>query len=942
MVEVVRIVALTDDPKLGEELRRELPGDRLTLAPDLASARRALARGPAVLLLADDERLRAVGALIDEVEPGTPIVVLDAEPDQPALTAAIETGRIADVVALPWRPGTLRAALARARRMAALADEVDRQRRAGEDGGRLHRMIDSMADGLLLADLSSDTCTINIAARHMLGIPADQAVTRQYLKDRLGFYPFDLVVASRPSGGAPPSPLREELHVNGQVLSSIVTPVLDEADDLVGVVVVLRDITEDKEAARRQQEFISLVSHELRTPLTSITGALDIVLSDFAGKIADKQRRYLQMARDSCKRLNLIVDDLLDVARSEAGKVSLRLQPLALDQLGHDVAERFRSAAEAKEVELEVSAEGEVRILGDADRLTQVLNNLISNAIKFTPLGGRIIVEVFGPRVAAGHVGVSVFNNGEPIAEEERERIFDKIDQLSATRRLGGTGLGLATSRAIVEAHSGRIWVESASEGTKFVFTLPAAPTEETAQDDKKHEPDSAPTGERATVLLVDDDPYSHYILKGILMAAGHDVVVAEDADTALGIVRARPPKLAIIDADMQRSDPLALVEIFEHDPDCRKVGVVLLGRAGLREQALAAGADEVVDKPIDPARLRIACARLIAESGRARAPRILVVDDEPTIRSICRDVLENAGYQVRTGADGESAIVEARWFKPDLLLIDVMMRDMDGFAAAERFRAEPATQMTPIIFLSARADTADKVRAFRIGAEDYIVKPFDAAELVARVSKALERHSRELGASPTTQLPGSDAIEAEIERRLADGGDHAFCYLDLDNLKAFNDYYGYAKADGMIRQTGALIRTLVAREGNPGDFIGHIAGDDFVFITTRARVDQICRAICASYGRLAPFYYDKVDRERGYIETKDRFGQMRQFPIMSLSIAAVTLGQSSATTFSELAAAAAEGKKLAKAMPGNTYVRDGVPVIGEPAPSRPATVTGY
>jgi GGDEF domain-containing protein len=233
-------------------------------------------------------------------------------------------------------------------------------------------------------------------------------------------------------------------------------------------------------------------------------------------------------------------------------------------------------------------------------------------------------------------------------------------------------------------------------------------------------------------------------------------------------------------------------------------------------------------------------------------------------------------------------------------------------------------------------------VRAFRIGAEDYIVKPFDAAELVARVGKALERHSRELGASPTTQLPGSDAIEAEIERRLAEGGDHAFGYLDLDNLKAFNDYYGYAKADGMIRQTGALLRTIVGREGTAGDFIGHIAGDDFVFITTRARVDHVCRAFCASFARLVPFYYDKEDRERGHISTKDRFGVQREFPIMSVSIAAVTLGQSHATTFSELAEAAAEGKKLAKSLPGNSYVRDGEIILGDVPNNRSATTLGY
>jgi PleD family two-component response regulator len=316
-----------------------------------------------------------------------------------------------------------------------------------------------------------------------------------------------------------------------------------------------------------------------------------------------------------------------------------------------------------------------------------------------------------------------------------------------------------------------------------------------------------------------------------------------------------------------------------------------------------------------------------------------MVVDDDASIRAICREVLEHAGYTVRDASSSEIALAEVRRFRPDLILLDVMMPVVDGFRTAERLRADSATGMTPIIFLSAKGDTADKVRAFRSGAEDYVVKPFDAAELVARVGKALERQARELGASPTTQLPGADAIETEIERRLREGGAElarsVCCYLDLDNLKAFNDYYGYAKADGVIRQTADLMRAHVTGTGaagiagSEGDFIGHIAGDDFVFVTSAERVDAVCTQICQRFDQLIPLYYDRDDRARGYIETKDRFGVMRRFPIMSLSIAAISLSR--ATSFSDLATLAAAGKKLAKQLAGSSYVRDGAAVIGRP-----------
>ena len=166
------------------------------------------------------------------------------------------------------------------------------------------------------------------------------------------------------------------------------------------------------------------------------------------------------------------------------------------------------------------------------------------------------------------------------------------------------------------------------------------------------------------------------------------------------------------------------------------------------------------------------------------------------------------------------------------------------------------------------------------------------------------------------------------MERRLGQR-EAAFCYLDLDNLKAYNDYYGYAKADGIIRQTGDIARDVVASKGSPSDFIGHIAGDDFVVITTVERVDAVCQAICSEFDRLVPLYYDKLDRQRGYIETKDRYDIMRRFPLMSISVAVITGEKQEFSSYSELATAAAAGKKMAKAVPGSSYVRDGKVLLG-------------
>jgi signal transduction histidine kinase/DNA-binding response OmpR family regulator len=766
-------------------------------------------------------------------------------------------------------------------------------------------------------------------------IALDATVDTSYLKDTVGFYPFDLAAAA--SDG---QPVREEVRIGDRVLHSVVTPLRDAAG-VSGAIVILRDLGDTADIARRRAEFAQVMSHELRTPLTSIAGALDIVLSGYAGTLSDRQLRYVEMARQAATRMNQLVDQLLDLARAQAGSITIAAAPVQLERLAREVIVRYRGAASVKQLTIVLGASADdISTLGDPERLSQVLGNLLTNAIRFAPTGGVIDVQVFGPSLSEDVVGVSVYNSGEPIAPEDRERVFEPFS--ASSRRVGGTALGLSISRTIVEAHGGRIWVESGATGTKFVFTLPVS-----AKSDKVVPPTPEPgprrrgLGEGSSALVIDDDPRRALLLKGLLMSLTDRVLVANDVDGALAIARTERPALAVLSSGMSRADDL--LSILEYDPDTAKTAVMVVGDGERRADFIAAGADDVLDFPIQPAMFRDACLRLV-ESGRREAPRVLVVDDDASIRAICREVLELGGYQVRDAGSADAALAEARRFRPDMIVLDVLMPGIDGYRCAEMIRSDTAIGMAPIMFLSARGDTADKVRAFRSGAEDYMVKPFDAAELLARVGKALDRQARELGASPTTGLPGADAIQAEIERRIETYDTTAVaCYLDLDNLKAFNDYYGYAKANAVIRQTGDVIRQVIQRRGSPGDFIGHIAGDDFVFITSADCVDNVCSAICERFDQVIRLYYDPADRESGFIETKDRFGIQRRFPIMSVSIAAITISPSGSNmrdgaqrprvrTYAALAEVAAVGKRSAKAIPGSTYVRDGQTILPQRA----------
>ena len=771
----------------------------------------------------------------------------------------------------------------------------------------------AMADGAIVANTRTGEVFVNRVAREMLGIPADVTVDAAYLKDSVGFYPFELAVAATDG-----RPIREEVRIGERALHSVVTPLYD-GDGALGAVVVLRDLGDTAELTRRRAEFAQVMSHELRTPLTSVAGALDILLSGHGGPLSERHLRYVDMARQATTRMNQLVDQLLDLARAQAGSITVALAPVQLDRLAREVIDRYRGAAATKQLTIVLGASADdISILGDPERLSQVLGNLLTNAIRFAPTGGVIDVQVFGPPLSRDAVGVSVFNSGDPIALEDRERVFEPFS--ASSRRVGGTALGLSISRSIVEAHGGRIWVEAEPTGTKFVFTLPTTAMPERPVEQPIEQPRRRGLGDGACALVADDDPRRALLLKGLLMALTDRVLVANDVDTALAIGRAEHPAIAVVAGAM--ADAVALIAILDHDPDTAKTAIMVVGDGERRADLLAAGANDLLDFPIQPAVFREACIRLV-ESGRREAPRVLVIDDDPSIRQICREVLEIGGYQVRDAASANAALAEARRFRPDMILLDVLMPGIDGYRCAEMLRSDSAIGMAPIMFLSARSDTADKVRAFRSGAEDYMVKPFDADELLARVAKALDRQARELGASPTTQLPGADAIQAEIERRIGMGdATSVACYLDLDNLKAFNDYYGYAKANAVIRQTGDVIRHVMSRSGAAGDFIGHIAGDDFVFVTTAERVDEVCRGICTRFDHLIQLYYDATDRDHGYIETSDRFGVQRRFPIMSVSVAAISLAR--ARSYAALSELAADGKRAAKAIPGSTYVRDG------------------
>jgi diguanylate cyclase (GGDEF)-like protein len=301
----------------------------------------------------------------------------------------------------------------------------------------------------------------------------------------------------------------------------------------------------------------------------------------------------------------------------------------------------------------------------------------------------------------------------------------------------------------------------------------------------------------------------------------------------------------------------------------------------------------------------------------------ILLIDDEPEKLFLFSEILLKKGYQVITARDGREGLKSIQTVKPNLILLDISMPEMKGHSVLENIRKDPEIGHLPVIILTASDRLDDKLIDLQIGADDYISKMVHPEELNARIEMVLRRYKMSYDANPLTRLPGNTAIEEEIQRRIIQQTLFAVGYVDIDNFKAFNDFYGFKEGDRIIQFTAKILVDVVKTSGSERDFAGHIGGDDFVFITTALGMEPIAKDMIHRFDTQVPTFYRPSDLERGYIEVKNRQGQLDRFPIVSLSIAIVTNQHRSFESVSEVAQVAADLKKYLKSLPGSNYSVD-------------------
>ncbi|MGZ4114810.1 MAG: GGDEF domain-containing response regulator [Actinomycetota bacterium] len=302
---------------------------------------------------------------------------------------------------------------------------------------------------------------------------------------------------------------------------------------------------------------------------------------------------------------------------------------------------------------------------------------------------------------------------------------------------------------------------------------------------------------------------------------------------------------------------------------------------------------------------------------------RVLVVDDDPFIARLLEIELRAVGYDVRLASDGREALETIGEWLPDLVLADVMMPNMDGFELTRRLRQDSRTATVSVIMLTARGLSADKLEGFSVGADDYIVKPFDTPELLARIRGVLRRAKEMRAVSPLTGLPGNVRIESEIEGRVKTADTFAILYVDLDHFKSFNDHYGFMRGDQVIQWTARLLQDIALELGGASTFVGHVGGDDFVVVCQAELAERMADEIIARFDARAADQYDDADRTLGFIEITNRRGEIQKFPFLSVSIGIASTARRSFSHYAEAVAIATEMKSYTKSTSGSSWAMD-------------------
>ncbi len=453
------------------------------------------------------------------------------------------------------------------------------------------------------------------------------------------------------------------------------------------------DISDRREIERLKDEFVSVVSHELRTPLTSIRGALGLLAGGVLQTQPEKAQRMLNIAVNNTDRLVRLINDILDIERIESGKVTMSKQTCEAADLISQAAEVVRSLAQKAGVTLVLSPLS-VRLWADPDRIIQTFTNLLSNAIKFSPSGSSIR---FGAELLQNNqILFQVKDQGRGIPANKIETIFERFQQVDASdsRKKGGTGLGLAICRSIVQHHGGQIWIESTlGQGSTAFLSLPVLPTEAISSRINFNDP---------LVLVCDDDPSVRTVVQSMLEQQGYQVITVASGQEAIAEAAAQQPDVILLNLMMPGMPGWETLAILKQQSNTQAIPTIIL--SGLLPDARESPYPEIVDwivKPPDQQRLFQALERALAKHNQT--VKVLVVEDDLDLAQVLLSMFERYGIETYHAQTGQEAIQLSQNILPDLLVLDLVLPQSDGFAVVDWLRQHNRLCRVPLVVYTAK-----------------------------------------------------------------------------------------------------------------------------------------------------------------------------------------------------------------------------------------------
>lgn len=498
------------------------------------------------------------------------------------------------------------------------------------------------------------------------------------------------------------------LHRSGREFPSEVTAWSIDAGDSRIFCCLVRDVTERYALERTKNEFISVVGHELRTPLTSIHGALGLLRAGLLGELNDRGQHMVDIAVHNTDRLVRLINDILDMERLNSGKAMLELDECNVAELARQSVEAMRPMADAAGVRLKIDAQPGY-LLADPDRIEQTLTNLLSNAIKFSRPGATVWVDA---RMDGDEVEVAVRDEGRGIPPEHLEVIFDRFHQVdgSDAREKGGTGLGLAICRTIVEQHGGRIWAESGTgRGTTLTFRLPLAPLWG----------DPGPSG--GSTILIGGTASVRDTVADILEPHGYAAVQVQQGDRLKEAALMHRPDVILLDLRMPVMDGWRAVAELRDRVETADIPVVILS---LHDDDTVMGWPNVTggpESPIDADALIAAVER--ASSSVSAGPSLLLVEDDEYLAEVLTERFRHLGIDAHHVPTAQRALEMCAFIRPDLLVLDLVLPDQDGYAVVKQLRRDERFRRIPLAVYTASDLSEPDRKRLRLGPTVFLTK---------------------------------------------------------------------------------------------------------------------------------------------------------------------------------------------------------------------------